>query len=329
MSSGCGEASRGGGLVGGEVVEHDAGEAAFEAAQGFRGRHALGSLLEVVGLAEAVKADLGDRDPVEVGQYARPCSPAWLPRVDGTRAYAQHVSGVLHPVGPEPARTYWLRRTLVLLVAAVLIAVLAMLSTVARGDGQVVAAPAGPTASVAAPRPTASVTTSAPTPSASPTARSAQPKSARASESPTPSTTATTAPRPQPATTRPCAPAQLRATLSGPAHRTLKQRATFQVGLRNATSAPCVLTVSQDNFELKIYSGTDRIWSSRDCRRSLDRISRRLAANRLVQWQMTWDGRRSRKDCERRPEIPRPGTYFTTAQLQGAEPVQVRMLLRS
>ena len=101
------------------------------------------------------------------------------------------------------------------------------------------------------------------------------------------------------------------------------------MGIRNATSTPCVLTVSQDNFELKIYSGTDRIWSSRDCQRSLDRFSRRLAANEVVRWQMTWDGRRSRKDCERRPEIPRPGTYFTTAQLQDAEPVQVRMLLRS
>ena len=42
---------------------------------------------------------------------------------------------------------------------------------------------------------------------------------------------------------------------------------------------------------------------------------------------MTWNGRRSRDNCKNRAEIPRPGTYFATAQLEGAKPVQLRMIL--
>jgi hypothetical protein len=51
-------------LVGVEVAVNDADEAAFEAAQGLGVGHAFGLLLAVVGLPEAVDADLGDRDPV-------------------------------------------------------------------------------------------------------------------------------------------------------------------------------------------------------------------------------------------------------------------------
>ena len=44
---------------------------------------------------------------------------------------------------------------------------------------------------------------------------------------------------------------------------------------------------------------------------------------------MVWNGRRSRSDCKNRPEIPKAGTYFATAQLEGAKPVQLRMIVRS
>jgi hypothetical protein len=54
-------------VVGLEGVEHDAGEASFEAAQRFGGGHSLGLLLLVVGLAEAVHTDLGDGDAVDRG----------------------------------------------------------------------------------------------------------------------------------------------------------------------------------------------------------------------------------------------------------------------
>ena len=46
-----------------------------------------------------------------------------------------------------------------------------------------------------------------------------------------------------------------------------------------------------------------------------------------MEWKLTWNGRRSRAGCKSRPEIPRPGTYYATAQLAGTEPVRLLMTL--
>ncbi len=54
-------------LVGVEVVKHHAGQAAFEAAQGFGAGVPGREAFAVVGLAEAVEADLGDGDAVQGG----------------------------------------------------------------------------------------------------------------------------------------------------------------------------------------------------------------------------------------------------------------------
>ena len=64
MSTKAGTLQRRSVLVGVEVAVDDADEAAFEAAQGFAVGHAFGLLLAVIGLSEAVEADLGDRDPM-------------------------------------------------------------------------------------------------------------------------------------------------------------------------------------------------------------------------------------------------------------------------
>jgi hypothetical protein len=88
-----------------------------------------------------------------------------------------------------------------------------------------------------------------------------------------------------------------------------------------------VAEVTAKNFELKIYSGNDRIWSTNDCSRKIKEARRTLRAEEALEWSLTWNGRRSRSTCKNRPEIPRPGTYFATAQLDGAKPVQLRMVL--
>ena len=65
-----------------------------------------------------------------------------------------------------------------------------------------------------------------------------------------------------------------------------------------------------------------------DCSTAIKSITRKLPAERVVEWSLAWNGRRSRDDCKNRPEIPGAGTYFATAQLDGAKPVQLRMILR-
>jgi hypothetical protein len=50
-----------------QVSEDGSGEVAFEAAQRFGGGVAFGEAVPVVGLAQAVEADLGDSDAVQGG----------------------------------------------------------------------------------------------------------------------------------------------------------------------------------------------------------------------------------------------------------------------
>jgi hypothetical protein len=124
-----------------------------------------------------------------------------------------------------------------------------------------------------------------------------------------------------------CQPATLRATLTGKQRLKPKAHNTFALSLINGAPIACVLTVNPRNFELKIYSGTDRIWSSKDCARLVKPTTKTLASQQAFEWKMTWNGRRSRTGCKQRPEIPKPGTYFATSQYAGAAPVQLRMIL--
>jgi hypothetical protein len=97
----------------------------------------------------------------------------------------------------------------------------------------------------------------------------------------------------------------------------------------NGSGRTCIARVTSKNFELKIYSGSDRIWSTADCRSTIKPINRELASEHAVAWSLTWEGKRSKSNCKSDQEALRPGTYVATAQLEGTEPVQLRMLLSS
>jgi hypothetical protein len=146
---------------------------------------------------------------------------------------------------------------------------------------------------------------------------------AKASAKPSPSPKVTAKPGPVA-----CPADQMRVTLNGKQHLKVKKRTVFQLSLINGSGQTCIASVTAKNFELKIYSGTDRIWSTNDCSTAIKPITKKLPAERVVEWSLAWNGRRSRDDCKNRPETPRAGTYFATAQLDGAKPVQLRMILR-
>ncbi|GAA1426603.1 hypothetical protein GCM10009616_01600 [Microlunatus lacustris] len=232
------------------------------------------------------------------------------------------MSGVLHPVGPEPEETYWARRVAVLIaLVAVVGLVVALVVNTSRGAA-VSADPVPPPAT----SPTA-LDSPAASPSPSVSATPSPTSSASASASPSP--TASKSPRPEPTPSGPvaCPPKELRTTLTGKQRLKPEQKTTFTLSLINGSDQTCVVTVAPENFELKIYSGTDRIWSTDDCAKAVKKLSAKVNAEDAVEWTMTWDGQRSRPGCRTRPEVPRPGTYFVTAQLDGAKPVQLRMIL--
>ena len=241
------------------------------------------------------------------------------------------MSTVLHPAGPEPAPTYWVRRVAVVGVAIVVLVVAGALIANGTSSGSAVQASPAPPPPAPADAATGSPTrTPTPTQSAgarvnaSPTATSARPSataSPSASATPKPSKT----PTPEPIT---CAANRLRPTLTGKQRLKPKERSTFTLSLINGSGQTCTATVNGANFELRIYSGTDRIWSTKDCATVVKPLRRTLKAEQALEWTLNWNGRRSRTGCKSRPEIPRPGTYYATAELAGAEPVQLLMTLR-
>lgn len=266
------------------------------------------------------------------------------------------MSGMLQPVGPEPARTYWIRRgillAVVLVLASLVVLVVANLTraAVATAPPPVIAVPptesptSGPTAaSSSAVAPTPATPTPIPTPNGSSTGRppvaSATPTTSVA-PSPAPSTTPSstqpsrsTVAEPNPTTTivgtPDCRPADLRVTLKGDRSLSPGQNTTFRLSLVNGGAQTCLASVSDAVFELEVVSGKDRIWSTRDCGKALSDFDKKLAAKAAVGWTVTWNGERSVKGekCQQGSPTPKAGTYWAAAQLKGADPVRLRMII--
>lgn len=235
------------------------------------------------------------------------------------------MNGLWRPVGPQSAATYWLRRALVLgVLAAVIALVVALVTPSPKRQGVPSAAPSSVlgTAITASPSSaTRSTASSTPEASNAPAAKGAKAAKAKTSAAKPPAK----APAQEPVK---CAPSRLRVSLDGPGQLQAGQPTTFALAVTNSSSARCMVRVTGDTFELRIYSGSDRIWSSADCATALRSVTKQLDAGQAVRWQLKWSGRRSAAKCQSRPEVPRPGTYITTAELSGVRSVQVRTILR-
>lgn len=254
-----------------------------------------------------------------------------------------------------PTNVYWMRRGLVLLLALLLIAVVAWVAGAFRGDdaattGQPSAAPLSPATTEAsmpanptAPESSLSSAGTAtppvgPTSSASVTAPSSAPvpsapgsgSSAPAPTSASPATTA--APQPPPTTSAPpptpaCTEVKTRVEVSGPKQVKVGTTAELVVTTTNASAAPCVLTLSAQTFRLVITSGSDEIWSTRDCPGWGPEGQFTVAPGGNVEWRTTWDRHRSRTGCRVVPDDLLAGTYVATATLTGSTPGRHVMLL--
>lgn len=196
--------------------------------------------------------------------------------------------GVLRPAGSLPARVYWVRRFVVL--AAVVAVVL-----IAAWIVPFVAGKAGDLFSGA---------------------RSATP-------GPTPTTPAAEV-GPQP-----CATDALGVTLAADAASyPAGALPTLSVTLVNNGPAGCVVDAGEAQREIVITSGTDRIWSSRDCATG-DALTRELLLApgapdaTTVQWQRT----RSAAGCSGDQPAALKGTYSATLTLAGVNSQPVGFVL--
>ena len=187
----------------------------------------------------------------------------------------------IHPVGPLPASTYWLRRGALLLGFLVLL--LVARSCVGGEDD--------PRSTVAPDE------TSSPTPAASTAAPS------------------TTAPRP-PAAPQPCADTALEVTPdSDEAVYALGDSPRFSVTVKNTSTVACTRDLGSGAVELVIFSGEDRVWSSDDCSTSKAKDVETLAPGAQKVVSITWAGKRSKPRCAGERAEAKAGTYRLTARI--------------
>lgn len=238
------------------------------------------------------------------------------------------------PGGRDDRQIYLIRRALVLgavVALALLIWLVAWLvgRDSSTADAPVVASPATSPASTPADTATSAAVSASPsgkasqapsklvTPTSSPSAKASAGPSKAGSSSPTST----------PSQSEPvgCDPAELTLKVSGASTVTSGKKIDLTV---TATSkgAPCRLDLKQNPFELKIYSGTDRIWSTADCAKWAP-ASPMVVGERGWSWKQTWSTQRSSSGCTLSDEYLRPGTYVATATISGSRPAQLVMRL--
>lgn len=101
----------------------------------------------------------------------------------------------------------------------------------------------------------------------------------------------------------------------------------FVLELRTISSAACTWHVSPDSLTVKLTSGSDDIWSSRECPRAVptQNVVVRNAVSTKVG--ITWSGRRADRDCTRTTPWAMPGWYHIAASALAGEPSDVQFEL--
>ena len=218
------------------------------------------------------------------------------------------------PRGPLPARVYWFRRLVVLGVAVLLVAGLARLlggSSDASSDEDPQATTAGATTSTSA---DAAETTA----TEAPTTTVEEPKRKKKRQTPT------EPPLAEPTGT--CENGDIVATptiTEAPGGSDVP----ITINLRTRVTAACTWTVSPDTLTVSITSGSDAIWSSRECPAAIvpqDVVVRQAVDAPVV---ITWNAKRSDEDCSSLTEWALPGYYHVEAAALAGEPTEVQFEL--
>src|SRR6478609_10101571 len=221
----------------------------------------------------------------------------------------------VRPRGPLPARVYWTRRLIVFVVPVLLVVVLArVLGGSADGKDEAKATQAGAsTTSTAAP--TAGPTAEAPGPGK----KGKKGKKNRAVE---------TAP-PEPVLAEPTGPCTESDIVATPALTTAAGGADvpITINLRTVVTEACTWQASPETMTVSITSGSDYIWSSRECPASIppqDVVIRQAVDAPVV---VTWSAKRSDEDCTKFTDWAGLGWYHVQAAALGGDATDVQFEL--
>ncbi len=213
--------------------------------------------------------------------------------------------------GPLPARVYWTRRLLVLGTAILLVFGIARV-LVGGSDGS--SSPEGGKAVQAAAEPTP---TFEPPPGVTETKK---PQKDKGKKDDKPEEPVLAEP------TGTCADEDIAVTPEVP-KAIAGSSVRIVVGLRTIESEACTWRVSPESLTLKITSGKDDIWSSRQCPRAVSTsdVVVRSAVTRNVA--VYWSSKRSDDECSRQTTWALPGWYHVAVAAFAGEPSDVQFEL--
>ena len=224
---------------------------------------------------------------------------------------------VTRPRGPLPARVYWTRRLLLVVLAFALVFGIARLLG-SGGSGDPTATPVGATPTTSDAR----VTTPAASPLATPTGRVAQ-TGTKGSPNGTPTPTPLASP------TGTCVDSDVVATPSVKGTAYAGHSVVFTMTLVTRVSEACTWDVSSRSMVVKVTSGSDRIWSTQECSAAIPKQSVVVRRDQPTTVAVGWNGQRSDTDCTRSTAWAEPGYYHVVAASFGSEPVDVQFELKS
>ncbi|GAA4904690.1 hypothetical protein GCM10023405_27190 [Streptomonospora salina] len=103
----------------------------------------------------------------------------------------------------------------------------------------------------------------------------------------------------------------------------------FELTLVNTEDQTCTVDAGPASMELRVTSGDDRVFSTADCADGSDSDEQKLQRGVPYSTTVTWDRKRSWKDCsDRNVNAKRPGTYVVRLHSdydQSAEPQVFRL----
>jgi hypothetical protein len=218
--------------------------------------------------------------------------------------------------GPLPARVYWTRRLLMLALALLLVVGIARLlgsgSDASSGPDRAAQVAAEPTSTPGTGGATLPGTTPGATLPAQPTQRPGKARIVLAEPQGT------------------CVPEDIavspeaKKAVAGP-HGEIR----IALHLRTLESEACTWRVSHHALTLKITSGQDDIWSSRQCPRVIPRRDVVVRRDVTTTVDVAWNGRRSDQGCGVESAWALPGTYHVTAAALAGEPADEQFVLEA
>lgn len=250
-------------------------------------------------------------------------------RRDGPVApYPEGMPSTVRPRRPLPARVYWVRRIIVLGIPLVLVVVLARVltgSSDGKDDPAAQATQAGATTAEVGPAPVAGPTAQVP---AEAGAKGTKGKKGNKNQ-PEEITPPPPPPPPEPVLAEPTGPCTESDIVATPAITSAPGGADIPItiNLRTVVAEACTWQASPDTMTVTITSGSDDIWSSRECPASIpvqDVVVRQAVDAPVV---VTWSAKRSDEGCTKFTDWAYPGFYHVQAAALGGEPTDVQFEL--